>query len=634
MEKRLTSFAEIGYYPRNFLDGTTINPMRIKHAISLTLSALLLFRAAAWAEETGGREAFPALSSDAQSVVSAEAAPEIAPAARSVASTEASLAGEPEVSLQAPAYPVYRDFSPRLQFSPRIASTLAADVADIANSTEPADNLSSGDLWERIRAGFSLGEMDTPLVQENENWYANRPDYMARMIDRSQRYLFYIVEEVEKRGMPSEVALLPMIESAFNPKAYSRAHASGIWQFIPSTGKNFGLQQNWWYDGRRDIMAATGAALDYLQKLHGMFGNWELALAAYNWGEGNMQRSISRNEALGLPTDFLSLRMPPETRNYLPKLLAVKHIIADPQAFGLELASIPNQPYFTRVATKKRIDMALAARLAETSANELASLNPGHNRPVINNKDSDFLLLPADKADIFANNLENYDKPLVSWQSYKLGRGEKLDSVARRFSISVTRLKEVNSIGSVRRRLAGGTLLVPLGKNDAPPAAGDENALAGNYAVHEEQAAASVGKRIAHVVKKGDTLFSIAHRYDVAPEQIKALNHLKSNRLALGQKLVVNKPVYLASAKQANAPAKPGATANKSSKFARAKPLKPSRIAAAKSPATHYTVRHGDTLSSIAKRFNVAANDIQRTNNLSGKRPLSPGSKVIIPGRS
>lgn len=645
MEKRLTGFAEIGYYPVNFLDGTLNQPMRIQSAISLALSALLLFCASAWAAQTDENEAPSAFSTESQ-----------LPPYMSMSSMSMSSMLADGVSLAAPSYPGSRDVSPKLQFSPRIVSTLADEIA---NPADDADIPSSADLWERVRTGFALGEMDTPLVQEHENWYANRPDYMARMIERSQRYLYYIVEEVEKRGMPLEVALLPMIESAFNPKAYSRAHASGIWQFIPSTGKNFGLQQNWWYDGRRDIMAATGAALDYLQKLQGMFGSWELALAAYNWGEGNMQRAVSRNEAAGLPTDFLSLRMPLETRNYLPKLLAVKHIISNPQAFGLELASIPNQPYFTKVATGKRIDMALAARLAETSAAELASLNPGHNRPVINNKVSDSLLLPADKADIFANNLESYAKPLVSWQSYKLGRGEKLDAVARRFSISVSHLKEVNGIGG-HRKLAGGTLLVPLGK-DTPPAAGDANALAGSYAVHEEPSAttgktAATGKKTTHVVKKGDTLFSIARRYDVTAEQIKALNHLKSNRLALGAKLVLNqagKPAVaektviaakLGVPEKSNASAKSSASAKsiasaKSSrpaksniKSAKAKSTKPSRLAT--SAATHYTVRRGDTLSSIAKRFNVAANDIQRSNNLSGKRPLSPGSKVIIPGRS
>jgi membrane-bound lytic murein transglycosylase D len=509
---------------------------------------------------------------------------------------------------------VDQSITPLLQLSPKISETLSSDADADIPAIQPSIQV-TGDLWERIRLGFALAEMDTPLVQEHENWYANRPDYVRRMVERSQRYMYHIVEEVEKRGMPTEVALLPIIESAFNPKAYSRAHASGIWQFIPSTGKNFGLQQNWWYDGRRDIMAATNAALDYLQKLHDMFGSWELALAAYNWGEGNVQRAISRNEAKGLPTDFLSLHMPPETRNYLPKLIAVKHIIANPDAFGLTLASIPNQPYFIKVATSKDIDLALAARLAEIPADEFASLNPAHNRPVINNKSDSYLLLPVDKADIFNSNLENYSKPLVSWGSYTLGRGEKLDNVARKFSIGVARLKEINGI-SGRRKLAGGTLLVPLGQNIA---ARDGDTLAGNFSTYDEpEAPAGAGRRAVHVVKKGDTLASIAHRHGVSAQQIKALNHLKSNHLAMGQKLVLGK----------EPPARKLAAATKPGKHAQAK------VARKPSAQTQYTVRRGDTLHSIAKRYNVAANDIQRWNNLSGKRPLNPGLKVTLIPRS
>lgn len=503
---------------------------------------------------------------------------------------------------------------PQLQLSPHISETLAAD--DIGD-TQPIQM--SGDLWDRIRMGFALKDMDTPLVQEHENWYANRPDYVQRMVERSQRYLFHIVEEVEKRGMPTEVALLPMIESAFNPKAYSRAHASGIWQFIPSTGKHFGLQQNWWYDGRRDIMAATNAALDYLQKLHDMFGSWELALSAYNWGEGNVMRAVARNEAKGLPTDFLSLRMPPETRNYLPKLLAVKHIVANPEAYGLALAPIPNQPYFTKVATDKHIDLALAARLAEMPMDEFTSLNPAHNRPVINSKDADYLLLPVDKVETFTSNLENYDKPLVSWGSYTLSRGEKLDKVARKFSLSVARLKEINGI-SGNRRLAGGTLLVPLGQHAA---ANRDGSLSGNFAVRDEpEAPATAGKRLVHAVKKGDTLFSIAQRYAVSTEQIKALNRLKNNRVAVGQKLVLTKEQPAKKLAAAAAKTTKSVPAPKSAKVAASKPQS--------ARSTQYTVRRGDTLSSIAKRHNVAANDIQRWNNISAKRPLNPGLKVTL----
>lgn len=511
---------------------------------------------------------------------------------------------------------------PTLQLSPIISEFLAgADSAEVSPAQPP------GDLWERIRMGFALGEMDTPLVQEHENWYASRPDYVRRMVERSQLYLFHIVEEVEKRGMPTEIALLPMIESAFNPKAYSRAHASGIWQFIPSTGKHFGLQQNWWYDGRRDIMAATDAALDYLQKLHDMFGSWELALSAYNWGEGNVMRAVGRNDAKGLPTDILSLRMPPETRNYLPKLLAIKNIIANPEAFGIALAPIPNQPYFVKVAADKHIDLTLAARLAEMPEAEFASLNPAHNRPVINSKDTDYLLLPVDKVDTFTSNLENYDKPLVSWGAYTLGRGEKLDKVARKFSLSVAQLKEINGI-SGKRRLSSGTLLVPLGEY-AARRSGD--VLSANFAVREEPEVTT--RTRIHVVKKGDTLFSIARRYALSPEQIKSLNRLKSERVALGQKLVLERQAAVRNLASASRPSQPTKSARPEMKT---KTVKPAKVvqSTVKQPtrpgSTQYTVRRGDTLSSIAKRHKVAVNDIQRWNNISAKRPLNPGLKVTL----
>lgn len=541
-----------------------------------------------------------------------------------------------EISGESPAAPqaiaefgTSQNLPPVLQLSPMLSGTLESPLdAENSSTTEQSPLLKqNGDLWERIRMGFALAEMESPLVQEHENWYANRPDYVRRMVDRSQRYLFHIVEEVEKRGMPTEIALLPMIESAFNPKAYSRAHASGIWQFIPSTGKHFGLQQNWWYDGRRDIMAATDAALDYLQKLHDMFGSWELALSAYNWGEGNVMRAVGRNDAKGLPTDILSLRMPPETRNYLPKLLAIKNIIANPEAFGIALAPIPNQPYFVKVAADKHIDLTLAARLAEMPEAEFASLNPAHNRPVINSKDTDYLLLPVDKVDTFTSNLENYDKPLVSWGAYTLGRGEKLDKVARKFSLSVAQLKEINGI-SGKRRLSGGTLLVPLGEYAARRSS---DALSANFAVREEPEAVA-GTRI-HVVKKGDTLFSIARRYALSPEQIKSLNRLKSERVALGQKLVLERQAAVKNPASASRPSQPLKSAQPEMKAKAAKPAKVAQSAAkprGKPGATQYTVRRGDTLSSIAKRHNVAANDIQRWNNISAKRPLNPGLKVTL----
>ncbi len=345
---------------------------------------------------------------------------------------------------------------------PQSASPQLVPPAErLAGTPEPA-SAPPKDLWVRIRAGFRMSDLNNPLVREWETWYSSRPDYVARMVDRSSRVLFHVVEEVERRKMPAEIALLPMIESAYNPQAHSRAHASGMWQFIPSTGKLYGLRQNWWYDGRRDIVAATNAALDYLEKLYGMFGSWELALASYNWGEGAVGRAVARNQAKGLPTDYESLTMPAETRNYLPKLQAVKNIVADPARFGLALADVPNEPYFATVTTQRHIDVQLAARLAEISIDEFRFLNPAHNKPVINANAAETIVLPKNKVEIFQRNLENHSKPLVSWQAYTVKPGEKPEKIAAKHGISVAALKKINGINGRNRIRTGVPLLVPV----------------------------------------------------------------------------------------------------------------------------------------------------------------------------
>ncbi|MEO8343653.1 MAG: transglycosylase SLT domain-containing protein [Gallionella sp.] len=389
-------------------------------------------------------------------------------------------------------------------------------------------DLKARDLWPRIRNGFAMPELNTSLVARHEKWYVDHPDYFARMIDRSRRYLYYITEEVERRGMPSEIALLPMIESAFNPGAYSRSRASGIWQFMPSTGKKFGMQQNWWYDGRRDVINATNGALDYLQKLHDMFGEWDLALAAYNCGEGAVQRAQAHNRRLGLPTNYASLKLLKETRNYVPKLLAIKHIIGDPVKFSLALKDLPNQPYFATVATAKRIDVKLAAKLADISEEEFAALNPAHNRPVILQRSGDSILLPMDKVETFRTNLENYDKPLVSWQSYQPKKGERLDKLAPRFGLSLANLKSVNGITARGNISTGQTLLVPLNGAET------EN----EFEAFNMHLAPADGRATRHIVRKGDTLGSIARRYHVRIAQLHQWNGpLKTIRI--GQSIAI-----------------------------------------------------------------------------------------------
>jgi len=325
------------------------------------------------------------------------------------------------------------------------------------------------DLWPRIRNDFGLPDLTGPLVEQQERWLVQHPDYLRNAVARSSRYLYHIIDEVEKRGMPSEIALLPFIESAYNPIAYSRAHASGIWQFIPSTAKLYGLEQNFWYDGRRDVIAATDAALNYLEKLYETFGSWNLALAAYNWGENGVARAIAKNEAKGLPTDYLSLKLPRETRDYVPKLQAIKNIIADPGRYGLDLENIPNRPYFATVTTNRHIDVRLAAKFAQVPVEEFMSLNPGYTRPVIRvNNEDETLLLPADKVDVFRANFEqSRDEPLVSWRTYTLKRDDRLSRVAAKYGIGLAELKRINGISSRRKIGPGMAVLVPVKGADA-----------------------------------------------------------------------------------------------------------------------------------------------------------------------
>jgi membrane-bound lytic murein transglycosylase D len=283
---------------------------------------------------------------------------------------------------------------------------------------------------------------------------------LRRMIERSRRYLYYVVDQVDRRKMPLEIALLPMIESAYNPAAYSRAHASGMWQFIPSTGRDYGLRQSWWYDGRRDVIEATEAALDYLEKLHGMFGDWQLALAAYNWGEGSVGRAIERNAVKALPTDYESLSMPDETRNYLPKLVAIKNIVSDPARYGLTIADIPNEPYFAVIRVTRHMDVELAAELANTPLKDFRLLNPGHKKPVIRAGETEQIVVPKTRLQTFHENLKRYTKALVSWKAIRLRRSDKVHLVAAAHGMSLAELKEVNDLTGRVRLQPGQTLLV------------------------------------------------------------------------------------------------------------------------------------------------------------------------------
>jgi len=353
------------------------------------------------------------------------------------------------------------------------------------------------DVWQRIRRGFGMPDLHDPLVAEHQSWYLNRPEMLRRIFERGRRYLYHIVEELEKRGMPTEIALLPMVESAFNPRAVSPARAMGIWQFIPSTGKNYNLDQNWWVDERRDIIASTDAALTYLQKIYEMHGDWHLALASYNWGEGAVARAIAKNQAKGLPTDYASLTMPAETRHYVPKLQALKNIIAQPEVFGIYLPPIPNRPYFQTVQKPARIDVALAAHLAGISVEEFIALNPAYHRPVIEgNHAGDELLLPVEKIGTFITNLERYeaeDKPLSNWMTYTLKRGDTLAKVAARFKLSEARLRQINGVTPRLKVRPGFTLLLP--RPGSPAAESVARALPEPPPAPEERSRKAAGQK-------------------------------------------------------------------------------------------------------------------------------------------
>jgi membrane-bound lytic murein transglycosylase D len=493
-----------------------------------------------------------------------------------------------------------------------------------ASPAAPAVAVVPNDLWQRIRNGYGMTNLQSPFIATHEAWYAARPEYVQRMVSRSQLYLYHVVEEVQKRGMPTEIALLPMVESAFNPEAYSRSKASGMWQFIPSTGKHFGLKQDWWSDNRRDVMAATDAALNYLNKLHGMFGTWELALAAYNAGEGTVQHAIDVNRRKGLPTDYQSLNLPAETREYVPKLQAVKNIISNPQQYGLDIKSIANQPYFTRVNVPNRMDVKIAAKLAGVSTAEFTQLNPAHRRPVLAGG-SQSILLPIGKEGTFETNLANYNQPLVTWQTHYAKRGERLSSIAKKYGITVAQLQEANDISAKKRLQSNQPLLVPAPHGGETTKMTDQDvADAANTAENLPKETNYTTKR--YLVKKGDTTFSIAKNYGITSKQLMAFNHLKNSKLHRGQSLVITQA---AGANVNNNQVAIKTAAGKSSKVA-AKTTAVSKTAvASKTTKTRYVVKRGETLASIARKFNVGANDLQRWNKINHNR-ITAGHALTI----
>lgn len=440
---------------------------------------------------------------------------------------------------------------------PLTAVDTASGSRAVAAIAPPAD------LWERIRRGYGMNNLESDLVRDREQWYSSRPDYIFRMTERSKKYLFHIVEELEVRNMPTELALLPFIESAFNPQAVSSAKAAGMWQFMPATGRYFELKQNSFRDDRRDVLASTRAALDYLQKLHRMFGDWHLALAAYNWGEGSVSRAIAKNTRAGLPTGYTDLGMPMETRFYVPKLQAVKNIVTDPGKFASKLPLIENHPYFQSVTIRRDIDVALAAKLAEVGVDDFKALNPSLNRPVILAAGTPQILLPWDNAEIFQSNLESYSGRLASWTAWVVPTTQRPSEVAKKFGMSEAELRSMNNIPPRVVVRAGSTLLVPRTSQmpDVSVRVADNSQLS--------VAPEVILKRSTIKAGKGDTVASIARRYKTAPAQVAAWNKVGATAsFKPGQSVVLYLPPRgkVSSAKSSRSSEKAKAAANGSTK--------------------------------------------------------------------
>lgn len=401
------------------------------------------------------------------------------------------------------------------------------------------------DLWQRVRGGVGIPDLEGDLVRRWEQWYASRPDYVERMTQRGARYLFHIVEEVHKRGLPAELALLPFIESAFNPQALSVARASGIWQFMPATGRDFDLRQNLFRDDRRDVMASTRAALDYLESLHRMFGDWHLALAAYNWGQGNVQRALQRARRTGQPDSYVNLRMPDETRNYVPKLQAVENIVLNPRRFGLQLPPLENHPYFVAVEIDRDIDVALVTRLAGLSEEDFHALNPQLNKPVILAAGTPQLLLPYDNAKAFREGLAGHTGPSATWTAWVAPRTLGMTEAARLTGMSEQQLRTVNRIPAGMKLRAGSTLLVHRSQGaqaNVSERIADEASIA---LVPERQAQR---RRTIQASSRGEPLAQLAQRHGVSAAQLGRWNGLSANaQLKPRQQLVLLTPAAASS---------------------------------------------------------------------------------------
>jgi membrane-bound lytic murein transglycosylase D len=498
--------------------------------------------------------------------------------------------------------PVPIDVAPApVPVSPAVEAEIAAAV-EVAPPAQPALPVEPRDLLDRVRSGLALTAVKNTRIDTEADWFARNPQYIERVFTRAAPYLQYIVNQVEARGLPLEIALLPIIESAFQPFAYSRARADGLWQFIPTTGGRFGLKQDWWYDGRRDVVAATRAALDYLTYLHEMFdGNWLHAIAAYNCGEGNVSKAIKRNQAAKKPIDFWNLKLPAETKGYVPRLLAMSKIVANPEVYGLAIEGMPDEPYFKQVETGGQISMEVAAELAGITTGEMYDLNPAHHRWATDPTGPHTLLVPVEAAAAFSTNLLLLTPDQrMRVERYTVRTGDTVTNVAQRFGTTAQHLRELNELGTASTIQVGAELRVPSAVATLPP--------------QVLQAAARVDSRnrsrtvsAVHVVRRGDSLWSIAKRHDMDVITLARLNRIDpTDTLRAGQKLKLH------------ADSEGGAQVTTSADGKR----------------VTYIVRRGDTLSGIARTLRVSVPDLREWNKLSGS-VIRAGQKLVafVPSR-
>ena len=468
------------------------------------------------------------------------------------------------------------------------------------------------DLFDRMRAGFALDDFEERAIDTQLNWYAGNPAYLERVFSRAELYLYHITQEVEARGMPAEIALLPVVESAFEPFAFSRSNASGLWQFIADTGKRFGLRQSWWYDGRRDVLESTRAALDYLQYMHDEFnGDWLLAVAGYNCGEACVARAVRATVANGQPVDFWNVRwrLPKETRAYVPKLLAMKRLLANPEDYGIEFSPIANEPYFTRVDTRGQIDLKLAAELAGITNDELSELNPAFHRWATPPDGPHQLLLPIDAADTFRQNIAqlNPDEQMRVVHHVVKPR-ETLASISNSYHTQSHVIRELNDLGN-SPLVVGLDLRVPSGMTDLPEKVARAAARAdrrGTLLAHRSSRRPNI-----HVVRRGDTLWAVARRNRIDVATLMRLNGMQpGDRLHAGERLVVSA-------------AKPGGRGGRGRRRGHGSDGSPS-------VGERYTVRRGDTLYSIARRNSVTVAQLMSWNSLGGRAHVRPGQKLAV----